>query len=432
MQTIDKTYKWLIFMGLVLAFLLRLGYVLTIEKDVYWVDEEDYMALGQSIAQGDGYVNALGEPTAFRPPGYPLLLSGLYKLGIHNPPAIRVVQVLLGVFTIFLLALIALRYMGPAVAFLSVITAAGYPYFIYMTGTVLATTWFSMTLVASVYFLLAGEQENRSLKIVASGLLMGLSILTRSSAAVLGVAVLGWLMMRRPRLLQLKYAILFAFCMSLVVAPWMWRNYRTLGSFGISTNGGRNLWLGNNPESTINTGSNIAMPKDLEERVDAVSEVEADRIYTEEAKRYIAANPKHFVILSLKKGLSLWRFDPSPTTKGYSRLQKLYPLASIATYTPIFCFTILGLFMAGREQKRVMLLWVFFGAAFTLLHALFIAKVRFRLPLDHFMIVMAAFGFTALVQRTALFRRFWHKNSQTGIEYESASPLHNIVFTRRL
>ena len=207
-------------MGLALAFVLRLGYVLSVESEVYWVDEVDYMALGQSIAQGDGFVNSSGEATAFRPPGYPLLLAGLYKIGISSASDIRLVQVLMGVITILFLALIALRYMGPAVAVLSVTVAAGYPYFIYMTGTVLATTWFSMTLVASVYLFLTGWDENRSLKIIASGLLMGLSILTRSSAVVLGVAALAWLIMQRPRLKQLKYVFLFGFCMSLVVAPW--------------------------------------------------------------------------------------------------------------------------------------------------------------------------------------------------------------------
>ena len=432
MRTNNQRYKWLIFMGLVLAFVLRLGYVLSVEDGVYWVDEEDYMALGQSIAQGDGYLNSAGEPTAFRPPGYPLLLAALYKLGIQSAPSIRLVQVMMGVITIFFIALIALRYMGPAVAVLSVMAAAGYPYFIYMIGTVLATTWFSMTLVASVYFFLTGADENRSLKIIASGLLMGVSILTRSSAAVLGVAALVWLMMRRPRLKQLQHAFLFACCMSLVVAPWGMRNYRVFDAFTMSTNGGRNLWLGNNPESTINTGSNIEMPKELEDRIDAASEIEADRIYVEEAKKFIAADPKHFLWLSIKKGLSLWRFDPSPTTKGYSRLRNLYPLASVASYAPIFLFGIIGFVLAQREQKNVMLLWLLFGLAFTLMHAVFITKVRFRLPLDHFMIIMAAYGFFALVERTTVFQRFWRKQSQTGMEYESAGSSHTFAFTRRL
>lgn len=433
MQENNAKYKWLILIGLALASLLRFGYVQSLEDKVYWVDEIDYMALGQSIAQGHGYVNANGEATAFRPPGYPLLLAALYTVGIRTAPAIRTLQVILGVITILFLALIAMRLMGPAVAVLSVITAAGYPYFIYITGTVLATTWFSMTLVISVYLLITGIQDQRSLKIVASGLLMGLSILTRTSAAVLGVAALVWLMMQRLTLKKsLKYVFLFGFCMSLVVAPWGVRNYRVLGKFTLSTNGGRNLWLGNNPKSTINTGSNIEMPKLLEDRVDAASEIEADYIYVQEAKKYIAADPLHYLGLSIKKGLSFWRFDPSPTTKGYSRLQKLYPLASVLSYTPIFFLGLVGFALAHREQKRMMLLWILFGAVFTLLHAVFITKVRFRLPLDHFLIIMAAGGIVALLERTAPFKRIWRRQLQTGMNYESASPLHNLTFTRRL
>ncbi len=429
----NAKYKWLILLVLTVALVVRLVYVLSVEDRVYWVDEEDYMALGQSIAEGHGYVKASGEPTAFRPPGYPLLLAGLYKLGVHTPPAIRLVQVFLSVATLLFLALIAWRIMGPAAGVLSVVAAAGYPYFIYITGTVLATTWFSMTLVASVYFLIAGVRDGRSLKIIASGLLMGLSILTRTSAVVLAVAALVWLVIMRPQFRQFaKPVFLFAFCMSLVVTPWGWRNYRALGEFTLSTNGGRNLWLGNNPESTINTGSNIEMPKTLEDRVDAASEIEADRIYVKEAKKFIAADPVHFVGLSIKKGLSLWRFDPSPTTRGYSRLQKLYPLASVASYTPIFLLGIIGFILARREQKKIMLLWLLFAAAYTLLHAVFIAKVRFRLPLDHFLIIMASGGVTALVQRTTLFKKKLQHQPQQGMEYESASSSHHFALTRRI
>ncbi|HEX7572883.1 MAG TPA: hypothetical protein VF514_07295, partial [Bacteroidota bacterium] len=44
-----------------------------------WSDDIDYVALGKSLAHGDGY-QIDGHPTAYRPPGYPLFLASSFRL----------------------------------------------------------------------------------------------------------------------------------------------------------------------------------------------------------------------------------------------------------------------------------------------------------------------------------------------------------------
>lgn len=397
----NKNHNKLILWVLALALFVRLGYVLTLGETLYWVDEYDYMAIGQSMAQGHGFATADGEPTAFRPAGYPLLLAVLYHMGINTASDIRVVHVAFGVLTVMFVYLIALRLMRPPAALLAALYAALYPYFVYLSGTVLATSWFMVLLTASMFYAMKGQSEHKIGFILLGGLLMGLAVLTRTSAAVLGAAIVLWIVltMRTHMKKALLYGTLFSICMAIVVTPWILRNVQQFGEPMLSSNGGRNLWLGNNPESTINTGSNIEMPEPLATRIAAVSEVEADRIYTEEAEQFIRTHPQRFVLLTLKKGLSLWRFDPSPTTEGYDTLEPLYELASVLSYAPIVLLAVVGYLVASQKHREMMLVWLFFAVAFTALHAVFIVKVRFRLPLDVFLIIMAAYAVDHLLSR---------------------------------
>ncbi|HEY3728264.1 MAG TPA: hypothetical protein VGL51_13885, partial [Solirubrobacteraceae bacterium] len=71
-------------------------------------DPEDYQRHAVSIATGHGFpdtvIASAGTPSAFRPPGYPFTLGGLYTvLGIH-PQAGRALSAVLGVLTVVLIA----------------------------------------------------------------------------------------------------------------------------------------------------------------------------------------------------------------------------------------------------------------------------------------------------------------------------------------
>jgi len=391
-QKNNKYYLPLVFVILILAALLRLGYVLMLEEKVHWVDEQDYLTLAASMVDDMEYRLEDGTVTAFRPPGYPFLLAGLRALGVRGILEIRLFQVVLSVLTLVILFAIARRLGGRGAALISITIGALYPYFIFICGTLYATVWFSFLLLASVYLLIAGIQENNLLKIIASGCFMGGVVLTRTSALVLGVVALLWLIISTSANKRRSFivAVLFSISMSIFIAPWVIRNMTVLGKATLSTNGGRNFWLGNNPQSTINSGSNIEMPLSLEERVSKVSETNADRVYIQEALTHIRENPGHYLWLSVKKGLCLWRLDPSPTTEGYSSLNRLYPFISILSYTPLIVLAIIGFVRAQKLQRQMMWLWVGFALGYTLLHAVFITKVRFRIPLDHFIIVMAS------------------------------------------
>lgn len=91
-------------------------------------DASAYDALARAIVTGQGFVDA-GEPTAFRAPGYPFFLAGVYWFLGSNPSSAQFVQAVLSAFTAILIAYLGKRVAGENVGWLAGIGAAIYYYF---------------------------------------------------------------------------------------------------------------------------------------------------------------------------------------------------------------------------------------------------------------------------------------------------------------
>ncbi len=378
---------------LCLGFVLRLFWVMTLDNKISWEDEADYMALSEKITAGEGFVDAEGTPTAFRAPGYPVFLSALRIAGIYDPVGIRLAQVYLGTLIIWLVYALGGRIFDRKTATTAAFITAVYPYYIYMTGTILAATLLTGLVLLATWVLHKAVMENRLGLVCAGGVIMGLAVLTKPSAMTFVVAVVAWLVYvfaKTPRE-KITGPVLFAVAVLLTITPWTTRNYVRMNTPALTTNMGRNLWLGNNPLSTANTGSGIKMSNALERKIDlAGSETNAEKIYFDEAKNFIVHHPGKFILLTVQKGLGFWRWTPSPTTGGYGQQHLFLYWSSVLSFGPVFLLALAGFAFTTPARRKQIMLWVFYLLFFTLLHAFFISKVRFRLPLDAFLILTAA------------------------------------------
>src|SRR4030042_3010895 len=78
----------------------RLGWIIYAKTERVWFfDPWSYDRLASALADGRGYVNEAGQPTAYYPPGYPAVLGAIYWLVGHRPVARGALDVLLGALT---------------------------------------------------------------------------------------------------------------------------------------------------------------------------------------------------------------------------------------------------------------------------------------------------------------------------------------------
>jgi len=378
-----------------LGFCLRFFWVMTLDNNISWEDEADYMTLSEKICAGEGFVREDGTPTAFRAIGYPVFLSLLKFAGFYSPLGIRLVQVYLSILIIWLVYVLGNRIFDKKTGIIAVFITAIYPYYIFMPGTILAATLLTCLILFATLTLHNAIKKSSTFLLVVSGVILGLAILTKPSAMTFVFGVIAWLfiVLSKNSRKRLIYSVLFILTLLLTISPWMMRNYVKMNTFSITTNVGRNLWLGNNPLTTVNTGSNIKMDKFLEQKIDnARTEIQAEKIYFTEVKNFIIKNPGRFILLTLNKGLGFWRWSPSPTTGRYYEHHNYLYWLSVFSVGPVFIFALLGFILTPKELRKYILLWLFYILFFTVLHAFFISKVRFRLPLDIFLILTAAYS----------------------------------------
>ena len=229
---------------LVLALVLRLGYVALTPGYAIVHDARDYDHHAVSIAAGDGYALLGPGPTretAFRPPGFPYFLAGVYRLGGRawllsedRVVAGRIANAVVGTAIVALLGLLCAQLFGRRVALVAMALAAVYVPLILAGGALMSEPLFAAlmlgALVAAVRF---RGSDRRWRWAVLAGVLGGLAILTRANAAILLLPLALGVWDARPRWSGRALAppaVLVAIA-ALTVAPWTVRNAVELRAF---------------------------------------------------------------------------------------------------------------------------------------------------------------------------------------------------------
>ncbi len=232
------------------------------------VDTDSYLRLAFNWSQSGvyGFEDSAGRvtPSAFRPPLYPWLLSWMPSGGTISISWIAVLNILLGVGTVWLTWSIG-RQLRLRWAWLAGLAVAVDPILLRASQSAM-TEMLAATLALAVWriwllFSAAGSKSGcdarlgpRSLVLplasVGLGSLLGLAILARPTAApwallcVSTMLVLGCSCWKR----RCFHAILASLCVAVCVVPWTLRNWTQIGKpIWATSHGGYTLLLANNP-----------------------------------------------------------------------------------------------------------------------------------------------------------------------------------------
>lgn len=220
-------------------------------------DPEHYQNTAVNLWRGEGYVlrlereKRLGQSVlhAYRPPGFSAFLAATYTLTGPHPMAGILAN------TALLILNVALTYaLGRTVAGEGVARLGALLYVVLATTTRMGQdlypeALFTTALLGATALALGAGGLWRH---VAAGLVLGFAHLVRPISLALPVLFFLALVLRGRPWRWAAGRMLLVLVVSLgVVAPWTWRNWRRFGrGVLVSTNGGMNLWIGNNPQAT--------------------------------------------------------------------------------------------------------------------------------------------------------------------------------------
>lgn len=359
-------------------------------------DERDYSNLAQSMLEGKGYANEEGDPTAYRPPGWPFVLTAVYS--IHNHPvAAKLLNAIALAGTAWLLSSLVARNAAHGQIFVPLILLI-YP-LVWYTGTTLYPQIFGAALLAAILVLL--NQDVRSVaRCSIAGLLLGFLILNIPAFLLLTPLILTGLYLSNtnaPALIA-KRSVLILCCAAAVVVPWTMRNAYTLQAFvPVSTNSGINLLLGNSENTGPNKGVNVDISH-YQNQTQEMSEVQKDKHYRKAAVSWILTNPSAAATLYVRKVLNYFNFrNELHVASEQSRLKDIVLFLSYYTLLFIVVMRILAFRRIPFCPAEWMLYVLYFGNA--LVSAIFFTRIRFRVPFDILLIAMVAIFLGHLISR---------------------------------
>ena len=348
----------------------------------YLPDELDYFTLASNLAFKGQYSLDGSQPTAYRPPGYPLFLAPLRLSGL-NVIGLRMVNFfVLGLCIFILYKILQERFSSPA-GLIAALLAALYPVVFYTAGTLYPQTLASLLLILTLYLYTSEPAQNW--KILLAGLLAGWLILTVPTFIflLLVLAIWSWIY-QRERITARIFLLLVPAV--LVVGAWSLRNFAVFNTFVfVSTNSGENLLLGNSENTTPNGGRTIDFSS-YERQVAGLNEVQRDQYYRDQAISYIETHKLASLKMYFLKLLNFFNYHNELATN--SEASTTSDILLLVTFGPLLLLTLIRLALSKAlplTPFEILLMAIYVAGA--LVSAVFFTRIRFRVPLD-FMLIM--------------------------------------------
>jgi len=169
-----------------------------------------------------------------------------------------------------------------------------------------------------------------------------------------------------------------------------------LGSPVLNTNGGFNLYLGNNPAATGYWLSIADTPLGpIWQSLRMEGEVQASETPGREAMIWIREHPRQFFSLALRKAVLFW-MPPVHQGKGTgSAMESLLRRIWLLQFLMLAAAAASSVFMLVGQTRYAGILWLSI-ASYTAIHMLFYVIYRYREPIMPLLCVLAALTFESV------------------------------------
>jgi 4-amino-4-deoxy-L-arabinose transferase-like glycosyltransferase len=398
-------------LGVALAAAVPRLLVLAIERETIleqYVEKSDRFAT--TLVESGTFGFLPGIPSAYTQPLYAWFLAALYWPFGRSWLAVGLAQVLVAVATALLVLAIGRVVATTRIGVIAALVATLHPYVVWHDVHVNRELLDSLLLAAVTLLALLAHERRSAWLAVATGAVCGLAILGNSRLVLLPLVLAPFLVWRVvPRRHAVAIAVLSIAAAAITVAPWVARNDARVGCATITTDA-RALWKANNPATygILAKGGWIDDVPDLpgippwpERAADEylaggplvrVDECAQMRFYQDEVKRFWREQPGEKARLSAQAAWMLW----SPLLSVEADDQAQQGLADLGqrTIEPLYMILLYGLalwgaFLAPRRLTALVGLLVAYNSVMAMVFA---GTVRYRVPWDFLLALLAAFA----------------------------------------
>jgi 4-amino-4-deoxy-L-arabinose transferase-like glycosyltransferase len=398
-----KRVTFMIYTSLLYFLIYQIVNFLYFPLDFTFPDEHRFFNEAVEFSQTGKFLNGV---SAWEMPATAIFYGFLYTIVESKETLIvlvRVIQSLLMIFGGWMVFNISLLiFKKESVAFISFFIYLSYPFFIFYQGMLLSETLFIYFLLTSFYFLYKWKEEGFLFDryFYLTNIFFILCIYTKATLIFLPpilVTILFFAISKKTKC-AIKIFILSSLVFILLMSPWWIRNYQIFNEFiPFTTSSGANLYLGNNPNNKLGgVDWGVDVERDIVDEISLIKgESDRNKAYTKRALSYIENNPLVFVEHVWLKFKRFWNITPN--AKSYN--SGAHKWITIISFTPILFFSIISLYFNRSFFNKLTPIYVLI-VFFTILHVVVISSLRYRLPLEPFLIIISSpvfFSFWKLI-----------------------------------
>ena len=411
---IEKIKKYSYILIIFLGILLR-AFWLMYMPTVPVSDFAMYNNTAIQIAHGNFNIGA------FVTPGYQITLGILYWIFGVNILVGKIFNVVLSILIMYLTYIIAKKVFGSKISLIAIAIVAISPLAIAYCNVLGTEILFCTILMFCIYILLFINNP------YLLGIMMGYLILVRPIALLLPVVFISYVMFKDAQKLKerIKYSAVFLVMLGIALAPWVVRNYFTLGKPVLSNNGGIVLYINNNEYATGAWSDpykypNSPIKKYVSEH--GYNELGIDKFTKKLAVEWIIANPSKFVNLGLIRLKNAYLNPTDIVWSTYIGEAQMHPITEriihceIITYLSFYfvvliymIYTLIRLIRHRKADFNSLVLIVFLY--FTAMMFVFEGQSRYVFPLHPLFSIGVAFvAFNIFVKLRSVMYKINTKN----------------------
>jgi hypothetical protein len=400
-QIIGQQRRVLLFIVLT-SFLLRITLVLALRTYDIPAEQDHFLfayetgRVARSLAEGRGFASPFpmpSGPTALLPPGYPIVLAGIFELfGVYTATSAAAALGLNCVFaalTSIPLFLLGAEIFNPAAGLMAAALFALYPPSIWHSiSTIWDTNLFTLCLAVSALALSRAVVAMQVRSWAAAGALIALTSLVNPAGLSFFGLALAWAVFRNRRKAAraIKGPAAAVLAAGVVLAPWMVRNYIVFDEPVLRSGLALEWKLGNDAVWNRDHPSFSRAEFERYERMGEFLYMEACRA---DAVNVIRRDPQAYAAAVSRRAWRFWTGMFTPDRLNYDNQPAWRRRAADVLNVLCLVLALAGLAIALRRGYRVELFALIFAAFPTVYYFTRVCE-RYRFPMDPFLLLLCS------------------------------------------